>query len=69
MLCSAPRREIPMARERGRSAYVSGRPVTDCPYAMGSISSIDWITAWVQEEEEAEESIHALIQQRGRMGK
>lgn len=71
MFSTAPRTEdrVPLSTQRARDAQVSGRPITDCPYALGSVESINWIREWVIEEEEDEQAIHALIQERGRLGK
>lgn len=61
--------ELSSAVERGRDDCVHGIPLQSCPYTEGTVAAILWITAWIHEEIEDEEAIHALIQQRGRLGK
>jgi ribosome modulation factor len=71
MFHCTPRSEdrVPQAALRGREAYVSGQPITTCPYALGSCDAMLWIQNWIQEDCEDDEAIHALISERGRLGK
>jgi hypothetical protein len=65
---SAPR-EATLATSRGREAFVSGQGPGSNPYPPGSVAYAEWLMSWTQDDEECDESVHALIMERGRLGK
>ncbi|MBK1699772.1 ribosome modulation factor [Thiococcus pfennigii] len=39
-------------REDGREAYLTGRPLSSCPFPEGDERRIEWEGAWMEAEEE-----------------
>ena len=66
-----PQREdtVYHAISRGRNDYVDGVPLERCPFPLGTVAAMQWVTEWIHEDQECSESVHALCQQRGRMAK
>jgi hypothetical protein len=59
---------VPMATTQGRAAHIRGLELHRCPYPLGTVSALLWISAWVEEDRETEEAVIAICHERGRLG-
>lgn len=58
----------PTPTARGRWAYIMGFGVCENPYSPGTFGSLEWQEAWYAEKQDTDESMVALIHERGRLG-
>jgi hypothetical protein len=61
--------KMPVPNMQARWAYLTGDTLQDNPYPIGSSEGLAWMTNWFQEQRDLEESVEALCQERGRIGK
>jgi hypothetical protein len=59
----------PVPNQRARWAFLEGTSVGENPYPLDSPEGLRWMENWFQEQSDFCESVEALCNERGRLGK